>query len=219
MKKLLFIFLFPILVFSQDTINSPKLSVISLDKVKVVYRGVDNPITVAVPNAKEYSVSGTSVSLKDDGSYILRPGLGLETKVYIEIILQDDSVVIEEHVYQIKSIPIPSITINDEFSTQGYLEFSLDELKDAEVGLKILDFLFPYQQDVKQFTIKVGNYPTLLVKGNLFTDDVFNLLKKAKKKDYIILSNIKGSFSASNQMCIRIGTLVFRIVEKYNPKE
>jgi hypothetical protein len=94
--------LFSINLISQDTIVYPKLSVVSLDKVKVVYRGVDNPITVAVPNAKSYKVSRNGVSLQDDGSYIIRPGLGLETKVYIEIILEDDSVVVEEHVYQIK---------------------------------------------------------------------------------------------------------------------
>ena len=71
MNKIFFIFLFPIFVFAQDTISQPKLSVISLDKVKVVYRGVDNPITVAVPNAKEYWVSGPGVSKTDEiGKYI-----------------------------------------------------------------------------------------------------------------------------------------------------
>ena len=219
MNKLFLIFLFPIFVFAQDTISQPKLSVISLEKVKVVYRGVDNPITVAVANAKEFWVSGPGVSKTDEiGKYIVRPGIGTELKIVVAIKLENGSIITEEHFYQIKGLPNPTTTINNQFSTQGYLEFSLDELKDAEVGLKILDFLFPYQPDVNQFTIKVGKYPTLLVNGNLLTDEVFNLLKKAKKKDFIIISNIKGSFSGVNQMCVRISPIVFRIIKKYNPK-
>ena len=85
MKKLLFFLLFPIFIFSQDTITNPTLSVISLDKIKVVYRGIDNPITVSVPNAKEYWVSGPGVSKTDElGKYIIRPGSGTELKIVVK---------------------------------------------------------------------------------------------------------------------------------------
>ena len=104
MKKLLFILLFPILVFAQDTISKPQHSIISLDKVKVVYRGIDNPITVAVPNAKSYTVSGAGVFLNKDKTYSIRPGVGLEKKVYIEIILNDDTKIIEKHIFQNKDL-------------------------------------------------------------------------------------------------------------------
>jgi len=173
MKKYLFFLLFPLLIFSQDTITKPTLSVISLDKVKVVYRGVDNPITVAVPNVKFFTVSGKGVHFNNDGTYSIRPESGLETKVYIEIILQDDSVVVEEHTFQIKVIPNPTTIINKQFSTQGYLEFSLNELKNAEIGVKIIDFLSPYYPIVTEFTIKIPRREPYLNEGNILSEEAY----------------------------------------------
>ena len=156
MHKFYIQLLFPILVFSQDTITKPQHSVISLDKVKVVYRGIDNPITVAVPNVKSYTVSGPSVFLNDDGKYFIKAQGGLETKVYVEIILNDDKKIIEEHIFQNKDLPSLITTVNNQFSTQGYLEFSIEELKEAKVGIKLIDFLFPQYPYVYSFTITIN---------------------------------------------------------------
>jgi hypothetical protein len=214
MYKFYILLLFPILVFSQDTITKPQHSVISLDKVKVVYRGIDNPITVAVTNAKSYTVSGYGVFLNDDETYSIRPGVGLETKVYVEIILEDDSFVVEEHVYQIKGLPRPIPSLNDEFSTQGLLTFKLEELKKAELGIKFIDFIYgnfnPY---VNQFSIKVPRNPTLTINGNIFTEEVLQLLKKARKKDIILISNIKGNYMVGNALHKPIIPFTFQIIK------
>lgn len=182
MRKYLILLLFPILVFSQDTTTTPQYSVISLDKVKVVYRGIDNPISIAVSNAKSYTVSGDGVVLKE-GKYILKAGSGAVTKVFVEIILLDDSKIIEEHVFQIKNLPSPTSTLNNQYSTQGLLYFTLESLKDAEVGIKFIDFVYGnFNPFVTQFSIKVGDFPTISVNGSVFNEEVLNLLKKAKKK-------------------------------------
>jgi hypothetical protein len=204
--------LFSINLIAQDTIVYPKLSVISLDKVKVVYRGVDNPITVAVPNAKSYKVSGNGVSLQDDGSYIIKPGLSLETKVYIEIILEDDSVVVEEHVYQIKGLPNPTGTLNNEYSSNGdALIFTLDELKDAKIGITLIDFLFKLNLEVTQYTIKVPRNKALTIEGNIINDVVLNLLNKARRKDYIVISQMRGNYIGTHQTPKPITPIVFQI--------
>jgi len=201
MKHLLFILLFPILVFSQVTISQPKRSVISLDKVKVVYRGIDNPITVAVPNVKEFWVSGPGVSKTDElGKYIIRPGSGTELKIVITIKLQDDSIVTEEQVYQIISLPNLITTINKQFSTQGYLEFSLEELKDAKVGIKLIDFLFPQFPIVYSFIININGIKVYENVGNIFTDKAYDVLKKAKKNDLVIISDVRWFFSGVSQL-------------------
>jgi len=201
MKHLLFILLFPILVFSQVTISQPKRSVISLDKVKVVYRGIDNPITVAVPNVKEFWVSGPGVSKTDElGKYIIRPGSGTELKIVITIKLQDDSIVTEEQVYQIISLPNLITTINKQFSTQGYLEFSLEELKDAKVGIKLIDFLFPQFPIVYSFIININGIKVYENVGNIFTDKAYDVLKKEKKNDLVIISDVRWFFSGVSQL-------------------
>jgi len=217
MYKLCILLLFPILIFSQDTITSPKLSVISLDNVKVVYRGVDNPISIVVPNAKSFTISGSGIILNKDGTHSIRPGRGKEVKVFVEIILEDNSKITEEHIYQIKNLPIPISTLNNQISTQGYLEFSLDELKDAKVGVKLVDFLFEYSNNVSQFTIIIPKHEPLTIEGNIITEEALDFIKKAKKKDYIIINNIKQK--NYQLICsVPVCTLIFKIVEKYKLK-
>jgi len=127
--------LFSINLIAQDTISKPQLSIISLDKVKVVYRGIDNPITVAVPNAKEYWVSGPGVSKTDEhGKYIIRPGSGNELKIVVKIIFEDNSSVYEEHVYQIKRIPILSSKLNGN-------KFNKDSIKALKKAINEKDFI------------------------------------------------------------------------------
>ncbi len=214
MKKLLLFFIFySIGIHAQDSIKKTYSSVISLDKVKVVYRGIDNPITIAVPNAKSYTVSGAGVIATNEvGKYIVKAGSGKEMTFKVEIILNDDSVVVEEHVYQIKGLPAPTGTLNDEYTTKGYLEFTLDELKDAKVDIELIDFLFNVNLEATQFSIKVPRYPTIQIDGNTFTNEVMELLKKAKKKDFIVISNIKGNYMGINQLSKMPSPIVFKII-------
>ena len=211
MRKYLILLLFPVLFFSQDTISKPQYSVISLDKVKVVYRGIDNPISIAVSNSKSYTISGDGVVLKE-GKYILKAGSGAATKIFVEIILLDDSKITEEHVFQIKNLPSLLTTINNQFSTQGYLEFSLDKLKQAEVSVKLVDFLFRYFPVVSEFTLKI-NEKDYINEGRIITDEVYNFIKKSKKNDIIIVTNVKWFFSGVTHLNKPSSSIIIKIVE------
>lgn len=67
MKKLTYIFLL-FLSFSfygqNDTISTVKtstLSVVSADKMNVVYRGITNPVSIAVSNCKSFEATGNGL--------------------------------------------------------------------------------------------------------------------------------------------------------------
>ena len=111
MKYILFL-LFSISIYPQDTISTLK-SVVSLDKMNVVYRGVPNPISIAVNNAKSFVIFGNGVSKNDEGKYVLRPGYTNETKVFVEIENFDGSKEVEEHIFRTKGLPAPIGTLND----------------------------------------------------------------------------------------------------------
>ena len=132
MKYILFL-LISLSIYAQDTIPASK-SVIALDKMNVVYRGVENPISIAVNNAKWYVIYGNGVSKKDDGKYVIRPGYSNETKVFVEIENFDGTKVVEEHVFRIKGLPAPIGTLNGEYSTNGYLVFTKEQFRNAKVG-------------------------------------------------------------------------------------
>ena len=196
-----FIFFFISFYAQNDSIVKPKsqLSVVALDKMNVVYRGMPNPISIAVNNAKSYIVSGDGVSKSGDGKYIIRPGSGTETKVFVEIENFDGSKVIEEHVFRIKGLPRPIGTLNNEYSTNGTLTFTKSEIKDAIVSYKMVDFLFDINPEVKQFNLSKNPKKHITIKGNKFNNEALELIKSAKKNDYLIISEIKTNYMSADQ--------------------
>ena len=100
--------IFKFSLYSQnDTIAIDKpsnISVVSADKMNVVYRGVPNPISIAVPNAKSFVVSGNGLTFVK-GKYLLSAGLGKETKIIVEIENFDGYKLTEEHIFRIKGLP------------------------------------------------------------------------------------------------------------------
>jgi hypothetical protein len=56
----------------NDTVivSKPKIGVISVDKLNVVYRGIANPISIAVPNAKSFKATGLGVTF-NNGKYFI----------------------------------------------------------------------------------------------------------------------------------------------------
>lgn len=212
MKHILFL-LFSLSIYAQDTIPATK-SVIGLDKMNVVYRGLRNPISIAVNDVKSYKVYGNGVNQDENNNYFLYPSFGFTTKVYVEITKNDDTVVVEEHEFIIKNIPLPTGTLNDEFSTQLYLEFKLDELNQARVGIKFIDLLIVnFHPEVTYFSIKVPKQPILLVEGDIFNNEVFELLKKARKNDIIVISDIRANYMTPNSTHKKISSIFFKIIK------
>ena len=213
MKKLILFFLIiSFHSFAQDTIPASK-SVVALDEMNVVYRGVPNPISIAVNNAKSFVIYGDGVSKKDDGSYVLRPGSGNETKVFVEIENFDGSKVVEEHVFRIKGFPAPIGTLNGEYSTRGNLFFSLKELEEAVISFKFIDFLFPIDSNVTHFSITVSNYPIINIEGDKLTSEAFSLIKKARKNDLIVISHIRAKYMEGDGCHRSIGPIIFQIIK------
>jgi hypothetical protein len=208
MKYILFL-LFSLSIYAQDTIPAAK-SVIALDRMNVVYRGVPNPISIAVNNAKSYVIYGNDVSKKDDGKYVLCPGSGNETKVFVEIENFDGSKVIEEHVYRVKELQAPIGTLNNYYNHKGILEFRVEELINAEIDMKF-NSCFLINTEVIQFSIKIPRYPTIIINGNKFTNEVYELLKRVQKKDIIIIHEIKYNYSGIEISTYQTDVITFKI--------
>ena len=216
MNKLLYLLLlFTSIVFSQDTLQSSG-SVISLDKLNILYRSVSNPIRISVPNnVYDFSISienGSSTKI-DKYRYEITPSSGKELTIYVNMILENGSTFVEEHFYKIIDLNAPLPTLNKYFSS-GYSDFyfTIDELINAEVGIKFIDNFFMYGE-VISFNIKIPGYPTIVVDGNIFTDEVFQLLKKARKKDEIIISEIRCKYVGLSGLVKKTPPLTFKIIK------
>jgi gliding motility-associated protein GldM len=198
MKKFLIIFcllLCQFLLAQNDTVivSKPKIGVISVDKLNVVYRGIQNPISIAVPNAKSFKASGLGVTFSN-GHYFISPGQGNEVIVTLEIILEDDSKVVEEHVFRIKNIPRPLGKINNR-NCDSYVTMDITELKNAKISVYQDDFLFDWNFEVTSFVIKKEKKPAIIVDGNTINENTLSELNRLKKGDIITIAAIKYKVS------------------------
>ena len=159
--------------------------------MNVVYRGVENPISIAVNNAKSYVISGKGVSKKEDGSYVLHPGSGNETKIFVEIENFDGSKVVEEHVFRIKGFPAIVATING-FDT--YVLLKRDDILKSIVSTEMEDFIFIDKTSdffkVNSFEIKFSDEKILQIEGNTFTKVAYNEIIKLKKGEVFEINSI-----------------------------
>jgi hypothetical protein len=216
MTKLIvyFTLLFSINLIAQDTITKPQHSLISLDKVKVVYRGIDNPITVAVTNAKEYWVSGPGVSKLDEpGKYLIRPGSGTELKIVVVIKLQDDSIVNEEHVYHIKRIPILSSKLNGSNCNNCIVQLNRKDIESAVISGELDDVSLDWNVEILSFDLIISDKKVIQNDGNKFNKDSIQALKKAKNETDFIIANIRFIVKGFNGMVCKINSISGEIVD------
>ena len=211
---ILCLFFYQFLLAQNDTASvlKPKIGVISVDKLNVVYRGIQNPISIAVPNAKSSTVSGLGVK-EENGKYFIVPGQGNEVIVTLEIILEDDSKVVEEHVFRIKNLKKHIARINNKNCQNCIVLMKKEELKDAEISFYLEDFLYDFLKlKVTSFDLFVSNKNKFHIEGNKITDEVYNKLIKLKKGKEILIYNIEFKQLSERKILIHpIGTIQIQI--------
>jgi len=188
MKLLHFLLLLPVAALSQN------ISVVSAEKMNVVYRGIDNPIKIAVPGAKSFTATAPGMRTTDEpGKYLIAPGPGLEAKVAIEAQMEDGTTLHEEKVFRIKGLPSPTGTINGYNSDGGVLGLSKNELISGLIGMEMHDFLFEVKFSVTSFSIGFPGrkrMKTIYIEGNLMNDEATKAISKLKSGDLVLISDI-----------------------------
>lgn len=191
MKKFFYLLFLPVFLFAQtNEIN--KFSVIGLDRMNVVYRGITNPISIAVNNAKSFKITGDGVSKTKDGKFIIKPGSGNETKIYVEIITKASKKVVEEHIFRIKGLPTISGTLNGKDSEVILIR---NQINEVIISTDFVGFLFDYNPNseffkVNSFEIKFSNNEIFKIIGNKFNKDSLYKISKLKKGDSFEINNI-----------------------------
>lgn len=176
----------------------PNSATISADKMNVVYRGVDNPISVTFAGIPENQVTAQAPGLSPaagKGKYILKPQSGTEVTITATGKMSDGKVATDKKVFRIKGLPSPTGKIRGEVAAKG----STSNLESCQISAVLEDFDFPVGVSVKQFTIKVPGEPTIVVNGDRMDGRARAAIKKAKRGDVIVINNIKASFTGIGQ--------------------
>lgn len=185
---------------SFSTITKPNAAVIAADKMNVVYRGVDNPMTISIPGVPDNKVNASAPGLsKGAGSkYVMRPGSGREVTISATGTMPDGESVGSKSVFRIKDIPRPMGTIRGEFNDGGPVRMERGGLEIASVGAILDDFDFDLKLSVTGFSFRVAGQPTVTVSGSRLNGAAVSALKRAKRGETVQIFDINANISGNS---------------------
>jgi len=203
--KYLLILLLSFCAFAQtDSINRTNISLISAERLNVVYRGIDNPIKIAVPGAVSFAVSAPGIKRgTGQGNYILNPGQGNEVNVMISATMPDGKLISEEKVFKVRAHPVKVPTINGEHCENCIHQISKNQLTTLKIGYVLFPDCPIYDiGEVTSFDMHIPGYKMIHVSGNKFDSENLKLLNQQKSGTKIIIFNLKavgGSIPVGSQ--------------------
>jgi gliding motility-associated protein GldM len=179
---------------SYLVVNKPNSAVVSADKMNVVYRGVENPITISIPGIADNNIKATAKGLKKVkgiGKYMLAPGKGKEVSIRVSGTTNDGELIKSPPVkFRIKDIPAPAASIRKQI---GVIRMPKSSLSKSEIGAELIDFDFDLKLKVSSFKIKVPGQSTVIVQGTRLNPRAKKALQKARRGDVINIFDLKAS--------------------------
>ena len=170
----------------------PNSATISADKMNVVYRGVDNPMTISFAGVPDNKVTASAPGLqkKGNGSYNMKPTAGgREVTINVTARLDDGSTSSDKKTFRIKEIPAPTGQFR---GLSGAQKMSKSGVAKGTVKAVFEDFDFDLPLTVTQFDFKVPGQPTITVRGSRLDARAKNALNRAKRGQTVQILNIKA---------------------------
>lgn len=199
---------------SFTTISRPTDAVISADKMNVVYRGVDNPLTIAIPGLPDNSVtaSGTGLTRVGGSKYVMRPGAGREVVISASGTTPDGVTVSSKVPFRIKDIPRPTGTVRGEDGNGGAVRIERQGLEVASIGAVLLDFDFDLNLQVSGFSFRVPGQPTINVQGNKLNQQAKQALQRAPRGAVVQIIDIKANITGNSSYILpRISPIMIEL--------
>ena len=165
---------------SFPVISKPNSAVISADKMNVVYRGVDNPMTISIPGIADNKVKASAPGLRRlrGSNYSMKPGKGREISIRASATLPDGQNISTSTKFRIKDIPAPVSTVR---GLNGIISLNKSDLEISTIGAVLLDFDFDIKLETVSFKFKVPGKPTITVRGKKLDSRAKTALKGAKR--------------------------------------
>ena len=175
---------------TYSVISKPNSAVISADKMNVVYRGVQNPITISIPGIQDSKVRASAPGLKRvrGSKYNIFPGKGREVKINVSGTLPDGNNVSSVSSFRIKDIPKPAGYFRGQ---SGSFVTPKSSLAKGTVEARLEDFDFDLPLKVQSFRFRAPGQPSMVIKGDKLDSKAINTLGRIKNGQTVIISDIK----------------------------
>ncbi len=178
-------------------VSKPSSAVVSADKMNVVYRGLDNPLTISIPGVSDNNVTASAPGLSKTagmGKYNLNPETGAEVTIKVTGKLPDGSSVSSSQSFRIKDLPPPTATVRMEY---GSLRMPRESLAKSTIGATYPDFDFDLDLAISSFKIKVPGQATVIVNGSKLDDPAQRALDRAKIGDMVLIFDVKAQIKGN----------------------
>lgn len=195
---------------SFATISLPNSAVIAADKMNVVYRGVDNPMTVSIPGIPDNKVNASAAGLsKVSGSkYVMRPGAGRTVSIKASGTLPDGKPVGSTSEFRIKDIPAPVGAVRGE---TGLVRMERQGLEISTISAVLQDFDFDINLNVSSFSFKVSGQPTVRVNGTKLDAAAKGALRRAARGETVQIFDINAKVSGSGVMLKKTAPVIIEL--------
>jgi gliding motility-associated protein GldM len=183
---------------SYSVIPEPGDAVVSADKMNVVYRGLDNPISVSLPGVSDNNLkvfaSGGNLS-GSNGKYSIKPGDGGIATINVSATLSSGKTVNSKATFRIKDIPAAMGSVREQY---GIVRMPKSGLANSPISAGLPDFEFDLNITVQGFKIKVPGELTIIVEGSTLSAAAKKVLDKAQRGDIINIYDIKATANGYN---------------------
>ncbi|WP_267403964.1 MULTISPECIES: GldM family protein [unclassified Chryseobacterium] len=165
---------------------------LSADKMNVMYRGLENPVSGSILGADNSKLSlsapGATVRNTGAGKWIVKPSTGNTVKLTLSGVDPYGKSVSQVFEYRIKNVPPPQ----GQMRGQNVLSMPATSIPNQSVQAAIPDFDFPVSFTVTQFMVRVPGKAALLIKGSSL-DDAAGLVRGLRTGDVVSIFDIKAT--------------------------
>lgn len=222
MKKKFLIFMSIIILF--DTVNATesvmtvrkdaKNFTVELDKMNVLYMGVENPISIGYLGSAKVLLkitNGTVTPSNEKGKYIVLVYRGNEAIMGLYKIRGSKEILVGEKKFRVKRLPQPIAIVaglkEGEIKKSALVAYPF-------VLAKYENFDFDLKLNVYSFTITIcvaGEYKSTPFVGNSFSIIQISMIEKLKNNSRLIIEDIKcklpdGTTRTLNPITLRVQT-------------
>ncbi len=200
-------------VIKYAVIPVPNSAVISAEKMNVVYRGVDNPLSISIPGVPDNKVSVSAPGLRKAGTgkYIMNvtryKGKTVQIKVSGKV---NGKTVSDSKTFRVKNIPPPVGTVRGE---SGVIKMPKRNLGLSTIGAILPDFDFDVKLGVRSFDFKVPGQPTLRINGTKLNAQAKTLLRRVKRGQNVQIYNIRAFLKGNSGYQIKkVSPVIIEII-------
>ena len=181
-----------------SVIPKPNSAVISADKMNVLYRGVQNPLTISMAGVPDNNISASASGLRkvSGSNYLINVTTLQQREIKINVTGKiDGKSYPSSSTFRIKDIPRPVGTIRGE---DGAVKMQRNSLEVASVGATLPDFDFDLDLRVTGFSFKVSGQPTINVNGSRLDDRAKAALRRAGRGETVQIFDVEAQLASNS---------------------